>query len=231
MDYGQQVTLLGCAEVTYPDGVTAGPTSEPPQVWRCRDRWFVETCQRLSQYSVGPTGRIGLLVGGDTGINSLVLAYHYHIHHDDKIILNATSDSGTVTFDLIPADGDNETLVGDVVNMKLVDGVIPPLSVASLSFSCHITEPVSLFPYAMTYHFHDTAIGVDGYVLSPDGSKRQFAKLRDPHALQAKMSIDPNAVVHNGDSILVTCTYNNTFPYHANIGYELTSITEQLITI
>ena len=154
---------------------------------------------------------VGFRVGGDSGIQWLVLQVHY------------------ATVDHIPAKGDTSGVVlqyTDVPQPKSAgvyfmgtNGRIPAGSTTKMETACQLKESLTLHPFAFRVHTHALGRVVSGWKVEGSGQKWTLLGKEDPQLPQMFYPVENKAVtISRGETIASRCTMVNHRPYATWIG-------------
>lgn len=157
---------------------------------------------------------VAFKIGGNTGINFIVLQVHYA--NVDKFINGATDNSGIV-LSLVPA---NNNLITKRAGVLLLGtgGSIPSNSVEHMETECQIREDTVLHPFAFRTHTHKLGKAVSGWKIDRSG-KWQLIGKHDPQQPQMFYPIeDKSLVIRQFDRVAARCTMNNTLSHEVLIG-------------
>lgn len=102
---------------------------------------------------------VGYKIGGDTGINFLVLQVHYA--NVDKFVNGDTDNSGLI----LSVVGENTNKIEKRAGVLVLGtaGQLPPKQFVHMESSCVIDEPVELHPFAFRTHTHKLGKLVSGW--------------------------------------------------------------------
>lgn len=102
---------------------------------------------------------VGYKIGGDTGINFLVLQVHYA--NVDKFKAGATDNSGLI----LSVVGENTDKIEKRAGVLVLGtaGELPPHQTVHMETACVIDEPVELHPFAFRTHTHKLGKAVSGW--------------------------------------------------------------------
>lgn len=157
---------------------------------------------------------VAFKIGGNSGINFLVLQVHYA--NVDKFANGATDNSGIV-LSLLPQ---NTNLVSKRAGVLLLGtgGFIPARGVEHMETECAIREPVKIHPFAFRTHTHKLGRAVSGWKIDPRGNWYLIGK-HDPQQPQMFYPVeDKSLTVTRGDRVAARCTMNNTLNHEVRIG-------------
>ena len=164
--------------------------------------------------TVQPPPGSGFKVGGDTGLNFLVL----RVHHEglDRFMRERglqsvkTSKAG---FRMRVASGKETEQPLKRVSIAVIGshGVIPPKNVAHLEAAYKFRTPgLVMRPFALQVHTHSLGRAVTTWKVTPEGEWSLIAQ-RDPQAPEFFVPITrPDILIREGDLIAMRCTMNNT---------------------
>lgn len=160
---------------------------------------------------------VGFKVGGQSGINFLVLQVHYA--HVDKFVNGATDNSGIV-LTMLPHDTD---LVSKRAGVLLLGtgGSIRPHRVEHMETTCRIEEPLVLHPFAFRTHTHKLGTAVTGWKIDSSGSWILIGR-HDPQLPQMFYPVTNTDLTFTENDILTArCTMNNTLSHRVDVGSVL----------
>lgn len=140
---------------------------------------------------------VGIKVGGDTGINSLVLEVHYlnidHSKDSSGIVLATAAKPTPKTAGIL--------LVGSA-------GEIPAHSAAYWEGACEYDQPLTLHPFAFRVHTHYRGKVVSGYRVR-DGQWTEIGRESPDRTQVFYPTKGPEVTVKTGDILAVRCTMVN----------------------
>ncbi|KJH50594.1 copper type II ascorbate-dependent monooxygenase domain protein [Dictyocaulus viviparus] len=141
---------------------------------------------------------VGFRVGGDSGINFLVMQVHYMEERDKP-------DYSGVTL-----HHTQEVQPKTAATMLLVTGgILPPKSTESFETACMIQEDVVLHPFAFRTHSHRHGVDISGWNEKGD-DKWTLIGRRDPQLPQMFVPVqNKSLVIHQGDIIAARCILKN----------------------
>ena len=225
--YGRQGTevhtlLYGCQEPGYWD------ESTPNAMWNCDPNAdtlppsfpFRTTCahhkqnNQLYQMTLGAPSQVlpanaGFKVGGDTGINSLVLRIHQEhvpefLKKRNESVLTTTKAGFILTMSR-PRPGIKRIALMAVGS----HGIIAPRSISHLETAYKFKEDLHIHPIAFMVHTHMHGTAVTGWKVSPDGTWSLIGR-RDPQLPEIFAPVaNQSMVLRKGDVIAARCTMNN----------------------
>jgi len=189
MNTAHHILVYGCELPGYYERDT------PRAIWDCGEMAETvtefpraPTCSRGSQivYAwamdapklVLPEG-VGFKVGGDTGVNFLVLQVHYATV--DKFQNGATDNSGIV-LSLLDGKTDKVNKRAGVLLLG-TGGSVPGRQVEHMETTCLIDEPLVLHPFAFRTHTHKLGKVVSGWKVDSD-SRWTLVGRHDPQKPQ-----------------------------------------------
>ncbi|XP_033125194.1 probable peptidylglycine alpha-hydroxylating monooxygenase 1 [Anneissia japonica] len=144
---------------------------------------------------------VGFEVGGDTGINYLVLQVHYG-DISEKIKEHFTDDSG-ITLQIT----DQPRKLSAAVYLLGSGGYIPGHSEVYMESACSYDHSQVLHPFAYRVHTHKLGRVVSGYRIR----NQQWEEIgrRDPQKPEMFYPITKNMTVERGDILAARCTMVN----------------------
>jgi peptidylglycine monooxygenase len=157
---------------------------------------------------------VGFKVGGDTGVNYLVLQVHYA--NVEKFINGGFDDSGVI-LTLLPKTTKKVNKRAGVLLLG-TGGVIGPKSIEHMESACAIDEPLKLHPFAFRTHTHKLGLAVAGYRITPDG-KWDLVGKHNPQKPQMFYPVEgKDMTISEGDVMAARCTMNNFQSHTVRIG-------------
>ncbi|CAG2113081.1 unnamed protein product [Medioppia subpectinata] len=157
---------------------------------------------------------VGFKVGGDTGVNYLVLQVHYA--HVDKF-LNGAFDNSGIILKLLPQNTQKVNKRAGVLLLG-TGGSIPNKSIEHMETACTIDEPLELHPFAFRTHTHKLGKVVSGFRITPDGRWTLVGR-HNPLKPQMFYSVkDKDLVVRENDVMAARCTMDNFLDQTVRIG-------------
>uniref|UniRef100_A0A0K0DFW3 peptidylglycine monooxygenase n=1 Tax=Angiostrongylus cantonensis TaxID=6313 RepID=A0A0K0DFW3_ANGCA len=192
---GSDDEVWDCGEMTtIPDGLDRAPTckSNPAILYA-----WAKNAPELHL----PKG-VAFRVGGDSGINYLVMQVHYMEDRDEP-------DQSGVT-----VQHTEEMQPKTAATMLLVTGgLLPPKSTESFETACLIDEDVVLHPFAFRTHSHRHGVEISGWVVNEDekGDDEWFLiGKRNPQLPQMFVPVQNNSlVIRQGDMVAARCILKN----------------------
>lgn len=160
---------------------------------------------------------VGFKVGGNSGINFLVLQVHYA--SVEKFVNGETDNSGIV-LTMLPA---HTNMVSKRAGVLLLGtgGVIRRNSVEHMETSCMIRENVVMHPFAFRTHTHKLGTAVSGWKIDSNENWILIGR-HDPQKPQMFYPIESDPknelTVAEGDIMAARCTMNNTRNHDVYIG-------------
>lgn len=238
--------LYGCEEPGYYN------ESEPNAVWNCdpnpetlpESYPFRTTCaphkknQQLWQVTLGAPDQplpkdAGFKIGGDTGLNFLVLRMHqenvpaFLQRHNESILTTAKAG---FKLTISPRSPNVKRLSLAAVG---VHGIISPHSVAHLESAFKFKEPgLDMHPISFQVHTHKLGTAVTAWKVSPDGVWSLIGR-RNPQLEEMFVPVaDPSIRIKTGDVLASRCTMNNTLdrPVLARYAIVRMSLSSQMLS-
>ena len=127
---------------------------------------------------------VGYKIGGDTGINFLVLQVHYA--NVDKFVNGDTDNSGLI-LSVVDESTDKIKKRAGVLVLG-TGGELPPKQIVHMESSCFIEEPVELHPFAFRTHTHKLGKAVSGWKVNNINNWELIGR-HDPQAPQVGFSL------------------------------------------
>lgn len=124
---------------------------------------------------------VGFKIGGDTGINFLILQVHYA--NVDKFLKGETDNSGLILSVVGESTDKIEKRSGVLV--LGTSGELPPKETVHMESSCYIDEPVELHPFAFRTHTHKLGQVVSGWKVN--NNNWELIGKRDPQLPQVRI--------------------------------------------
>ncbi|KAJ1362751.1 putative peptidylglycine alpha-hydroxylating monooxygenase 1 [Parelaphostrongylus tenuis] len=192
---GSDDEVWDCGEMTaVSDGLRRAPTckSNPAILYA-----WAKNARELHL----PKG-VGFPVGGNSGINYLVMQVHYMEDRDEP-------DQSGVT-----VQHTEEVQPKTAATMLLVTGgLLPPKSTESFETACVIDEDVVLHPFAYRTHAHRHGVEIAGWVINENekGDDEWFLiGKRDPQLPQMFAPVqNKSLVIRQGDMVAARCIMKN----------------------
>jgi len=148
---------------------------------------------------------VAFTVGGDSGINTLVLQVHFAVARQDP-------DYAGVKMTVSPTPPKKHAgvmLLGNWMEIK-------PKSTAYLDVSCQINEDVALHPFGFRTHAHNLSPVISGYWVK-DKSWTLIGKM-DPHKPQMFYPVEQDMEIRRGDTVAARCTMVNPYEHPVYMG-------------
>ncbi|XP_071964723.1 probable peptidylglycine alpha-hydroxylating monooxygenase 1 [Antedon mediterranea] len=144
---------------------------------------------------------VGFEVGGDTGINQLVLQVHYG-KIGDKIKEHFIDDSG-ITLQIT----DQPKRLSAAVYLLGSEGRVPGHSTVYMESACSYEHSQVLYPFAFRVHTHKLGKVVSAYRIR----NQQWTEIgrQDPHKPEMFYPIEKNMTIEYGDILAARCTMVN----------------------
>jgi len=140
---------------------------------------------------------VGFTVGGNTGINTLVIQVHYAVARPDP-------DSTGVKMSLSQVPPLKHAGV-----MMLGSGQpIKAKATSYLDMSCPVTEDVTLHPFGFRTHAHNLSPVISGYRVR--NKEWTLIGKMDPHKPQMFYPVAQEMEIKTGDTVAARCTMVNT---------------------
>lgn len=155
---------------------------------------------------------VGFEVGGESGINYLVLQVHYKDvttflpPHNDK-----DSSGITMTVTAIP----QQRRAG--VYLLGTGGQIPAHNTVYMETACMYTENFDIHPFAFRTHAHTLGQVVSGYRIR-NGQWTEIGRKSPKKPQMFYNATTPNLVVKRGDILAARCTMKNDLDHEVDVG-------------
>ncbi|KAG0418401.1 hypothetical protein HPB47_004866 [Ixodes persulcatus] len=208
------ILIYGCESPGYREWDT------PRAVWDCG-----EMATSHSMFHKGPTCRtgsqiiyawamdapalklpegVGFKIGGNSGINYLVLQVHYA---DTTAFLDGQKrDSSGIVLSLVPGDT-NQVKRRAGVYVLGTGGMIRAHTKENFESACRINENLTLYPFAFRTHTHKLGKAVTGYVVRK-GRWTNIGK-HSPQEPQMFYPAKKGLKIVKGDVLAARCTMQN----------------------
>ncbi|KAM7285306.1 peptidylglycine alpha-hydroxylating monooxygenase [Ixodes scapularis] len=208
------ILVYGCRTPGYREWDT------PKAVWDCDEmstsrKQFPKRpiCQTGSRIVYGwardaprlqlPEG-VGMKIGGDSGIEFLVIQAHYG---DTTSFLDGeTSDSSGIVLSVVPGNSKEVKRTAGVYGLD-TGGMIPANSYGHLEAACQINDNVTLHPFAFRVHTHILGKAVTGYIVR-NGTWINIGK-SNPLDPQMFYPSNKGLTIVKGDILAARCTMKN----------------------
>jgi peptidylglycine monooxygenase len=146
---------------------------------------------------------VGFKVGGDTGINYLVLQVHYK---DVTPFVEPNDEKDHSGVKLITTTTPQSKTAG--VYLMGTGGEIAPHSTVYMETACSFNDPIVIHPFAFRTHAHTHGEVVSGYRVR-DGEWTELGRM-SPKKPQMFYNVShPGITVKNGDILAARCTMVN----------------------
>ncbi|KAH3837295.1 hypothetical protein DPMN_110680 [Dreissena polymorpha] len=216
MAIAHHILLYGCEE----------PGSH--EVWNCG-----EMASKTSSYKVGPVCSsgakilyawamdapaltlpedVGFKVGGDTGINYLVLQVHYK---DVTSFLPPKNSHDSSGITMTMTDTPQRRRAG--VYLLGTGGYIDAHTVTYMETECPFQEKFDVHPFAFRTHAHGLGMVTSGYRIR-DGQWTEIGRQTPQKPQMFYNSTTPGLVIHQGDILAARCTMKNDLDRRMYIG-------------
>lgn len=161
--------------------------------------------------------QVGFKIGGDSGINYLVLQVHYG--HTDIFRENPdiTDNSGIILETVSGPDHGITKLAG--IYLLLTYGYVQR-GVSKHTVQCIIQEDVVMHPFRFRTHTHKLGVKVGGY-LTPASDPGESILIGEHNPQEPQMFYhveDTSMVIRKGDRLFSYCDFNNTRDHTVYIG-------------
>ena len=164
--------------------------------------YFYAWVQRARQRFELPPG-IGYRVGGDSGINYIVLQGHFFPEP-------STPDHLGMRVTFAPAAA-NPDMKRASVFVSATEGIIPAKPVVHFEGACPLKEPIAIHPVAYRVHAHAAGYSISGWQVTPATKTWRLIGRRSPQLPEDYTRIDHlNLTLRQGDVIATRCVYHNT---------------------
>lgn len=153
--------------------------------------------------------KVGFKIGGNSGINYLVLQVHYGNTTPFKDDPNMTDNSGII---LSSVSGSNHGITKMAGIYLLVSGGYVPEGISKHSMECLMQEDKVIHPFRFRTHTHKLGLKVGGYK-KPKSNYLEPVLIgeHDPQKPQMFYPVnDPTLTISKGDRLYAYCDYNNT---------------------
>lgn len=155
---------------------------------------------------------VGFKVGGDTGVQYLVLQVHYKDVSQFIPPINHKDNSGLT---LMATPVAQPRRAG--VYLLATDGTIPSHSTTYMESACSIEDDVKLHPFAFRVHTHKHGKVVSGFRVR-DGQWKEIGR-KSPQEPQMFYNVtDPAMTVEKGDIVAARCTMVDEEDSPVNVG-------------
>lgn len=160
---------------------------------------------------------VGFKIGGDSGIDYLVLQVHYGDTAIFQRSSNITDDSG---IELETISGENHGITKLAGIYLLVSWGYVPIGVSKHSMECVFQEDKVIHPFRFRTHTHKLGTKVGAYKKPASNPlKRILIGEHNPQEPQMFYPVeDKSMVISKGDRVNAYCDYNNTRDHVVYIG-------------
>lgn len=150
--------------------------------------------------------KVGFKVGGNSGIDFLVLQVHYGNTEVFRKNPELDDDSG-ITLETVWGDNHGVSKMAGIY-LLLSYGYVP-VGVSKHTMQCRMDEDRIIHPFRFRTHTHKLGVKVGAYKLS--GSQKSLIGEHDPQQPQMFYPVeDQQLTIGKGDQIFAYCDYNNT---------------------
>lgn len=160
---------------------------------------------------------VGFEIGGDSGIDYLVLQIHYVNHEHSEPSHGLIDDSGVV---VATVSGPNHgiTKLAGCLTLSYQGSV--PMGVSRQTVACDIREDKVIHPFSFLPHTHELGFNMGIYKVPRQNlARRILIGEADPRDLQIFYPVsDESLVIEKGDWLMSFCDYNNTRNKVVNYG-------------
>lgn len=153
--------------------------------------------------------QVGFKIGGDSGINHLVLQVHYGHTHVFRKNPAMTDDSGIILETVTSKNNEINKLAG--IYLFVSYGYVPE-GVSKHTMECTIDEDKVIHPFRFRTHTHKLGTKVAAYKKSNDpNGKSILIGEHDPQQPQMFYPVENSTLtLTKGDRLYAYCDYNNT---------------------
>ncbi|KAK7116024.1 probable peptidylglycine alpha-hydroxylating monooxygenase 1 isoform X2 [Littorina saxatilis] len=156
---------------------------------------------------------VAFKVGGDTGINKLVLQVHYK-NVSTFLPPESKSDSSGIT--LVTTNEPKARTAG--VYLMDTGGTIPAHSIEYMETACPFREPtLEIHPFAYRTHSHALGRVISGYRVR-DGQWTEIGRMNPQNPQMFYNVTTPGITVKKGDILAARCTMENNLDHDVSIG-------------
>ncbi|XP_028966675.1 probable peptidylglycine alpha-hydroxylating monooxygenase 1 [Galendromus occidentalis] len=161
---------------------------------------------------------IGFKIGGDSGVNFLVLQVHYA---DVSSFVNGHTDRSGIRLQTVKGDSG---LVKRRAGVYLLGtgGIMPRKKETHLETACKIDQDITMYPFAFRTHTHKLGQAVSGWKVARDQltKENQWTLIgkRNPQLPQMFYPISQALKVQKGDVLAARCTMYNFRDHTTFIG-------------
>ncbi|XP_022097391.1 peptidylglycine alpha-hydroxylating monooxygenase-like [Acanthaster planci] len=193
--------LFGCAvpggtDTVWNCGEMAGTGDNPP----CLMGEKIQYAWAMDAPPLKLPNDVGFEVGGNTGINYLVLQVHYN--NVDKF-KDGTQDFSGIGLQMTFRPQDH---LAGVYFMVTNDGEIKANTETKLEAACEYQDSSTLYPFAYRVHTHKLGKVVSGYRIRDDNWE-EVGK-RNPQLPQMFYPVsNPGSTIEKGDTLAMRCTF------------------------
>lgn len=162
--------------------------------------------------------KVGFKIGGNSGINYLVLNVHYGNTEVFRADPEATDNSGIKLHTISGTDHGVSRQAG--ILLMWSNGYVPQ-GKSKHTIECQMTEDKIIHPIRFRTHTHKLGTWVGGYVKPTDREIMQMVLIGEHNPQQPQMFYpvaDPNMIIKKGDRVYAYCDYNNTRDHTVYIG-------------
>lgn len=169
---------------------------------------------------------VGIKVGGDSGLNYLVMQIHYKPHEHSGMSHSHTDSSGAIVH-MVSGRNHGITKLADVFPLSSRSPV--PVGFSSQSVECGVKQDIIIHPFSYLTHTHDLGIKMGLYKFP--GGDRDWPVLigeANPQEPQVYLPVrDHSVTVERGDVMMSYCDYYN--PRNKTVYYGLSHEDEMCI--
>lgn len=204
-----EMNLMG-ADPNAPSHYDNGPVCQPGSQQVILFGWA------LDAPAIDLPQEVGFKIGGDSGINYLVLQVHYGNTAPFKNDLAMTDDSGILLHTVYGPDNGITKLAGIYLLMSY--GYVP-IGHSKHTMNCILDEDKVIHPFRFRTHTHKLGVKVGGYKKpANDPLNPILIGEHDPQKPQMFYPVETEMTIGKGDQVYAYCDYNNTRGKTIHIG-------------
>ncbi|XP_022671226.1 peptidylglycine alpha-hydroxylating monooxygenase-like isoform X2 [Varroa jacobsoni] len=161
---------------------------------------------------------VGFKVGGNSGVNFLILQVHYA---DVSSFVNGNRDHSGISLEMV--DGSSGVVKRRAgIYLLGTGGMLPAKRETHLETACKIDEDVTMFPFAFRTHTHKLGLAVSGWKVArdPSSKRNQWTLIgkRNPQLPQMFYPLNEPLKIKKGDVLAARCTMFNFRDHTTFIG-------------
>jgi peptidylglycine monooxygenase len=162
--------------------------------------------------------QVGFKIGGDSGIDYLVLQVHYGNTAIFRSAQNITDDSG-INLEIVSGE-DNSSITKMAGIYLLVSYGYVKQGFSKHTMECLITEEKVIHPFRFRTHTHKLGVKVAGFKKSPNNNyEPELIGEHNPQEPQMFYPVENKSMtISQGDRLYAYCDYNNTRDHPVSIG-------------